>query len=196
MTPFPQRPEGSGADAIEAAMAELYPGVRPLHVGYRDGTLSGSSAYPALGHWHYVTYGLTELAGAGETTVERSGRGFELTLRAPRPVGQQAPPMWPFRVLEQVARFIDDTGTVLADGHRMDLRQPITGDGTDSSLTALLCTTDPELAARQTPNGRVDFLQLVGATADELHRAQQTTTSLIIIELSSGNPLLITDPDR
>ncbi|MGW2857788.1 hypothetical protein ACWDAZ_40260, partial [Streptomyces sp. NPDC001215] len=79
-----QTEEASGWDAIDAALAPFYPGITPFHVGYfppkgfEGGALQGCSAYPAEGHWHYVTYGLSELYTPGEDDdPDWSGWGFD-----------------------------------------------------------------------------------------------------------------------
>jgi hypothetical protein len=47
-------------DAITEAMGRLYPQAQPWHVSYPDEgfALRAASAYPADGHWHFVSYGL------------------------------------------------------------------------------------------------------------------------------------------
>ncbi|MGC3862300.1 suppressor of fused domain protein [Micromonospora chersina] len=194
-----------GWDAIDAALGRLYPGVEPRHVGYVppaafSANLQGCSAYPAAGHWHYVTYGLSELYSPGaEDDPEWSGWGFELTLRVVRGSEAQAPG-WPFTVLNQLANFINTQGVLVEDGHRMDLRQPVTGhphtDGPDTLLTVFAFTVDPELGTIDTPNGKVVFYQAVGVTAEEKSRMQQTSTREVLDQMAGSSPLLITDPAR
>ncbi|MEU5884039.1 suppressor of fused domain protein [Spirillospora sp. NPDC047279] len=189
-----------GWDAITAALDGLYPDVKPRHVGYTPGVhfgsgLQGCSAYEAAGHWHYVTYGLTELWDKESDDPQISGYGFEFTMRVVRAAGDPEPPTWPFNVLEQVAKFVRSQGAVLGDGHRMDTRNSITGDPA-CGLTVLAFTLDPQLPPLATPNGRVEFLQLVGVTAGELARMKETSTAEVLAELASGNPLLVTDPAR
>lgn len=190
-----------GWDAIDAAADRLYPGIKPYHVGYNPGVhfgsgLQGCSAYAADGHWHYITYGLTELWDKDEGTDPAvSGWGFELTMRVIRQSGDGEPPTWPFNLLGQVAKFVRNQDVLVEEGHRMDTRNSITGSP-DSRLTVLAFTADPQLPAIATPNGRVFFLQLVGVTADELAQMKQSSTTEILRELSAGNPLLITYPGR
>lgn len=61
-----QEPAAPGWDAITGVFDTLYPGIEPVHIGYTPGLafgsgLQGCSAYRASDHWHYITYGLTEL---------------------------------------------------------------------------------------------------------------------------------------
>lgn len=184
--------EAPGWDAIEAALRELYPGVEPRHVGYTPGVhfgsgLQGCSAYPTESYWHYVSYGLTELwQKDSDADPQWSGWGFELTMRVRRLPGQDLAPGWPFSLLEHLARFIREQRVLLADGHRVDLRQPLT-EG--SALTAVAFAGDPQLPPMETPNGRVEFLTAVGITAAELAAMHEG-------EWLPPDPLLVTDPTR
>jgi hypothetical protein len=194
-----------GWDAIDAALSTLYPGVEPRHVGYAlpaalSHNLQGCSAYPALGHWHYVTYGLSELYTPGaDDDPAWSGWGFELTLRVARGAETDAPG-WPFAVLNQLANFINAQRVLVEDGHRMDMRQPVTGypqtDGPETVLTVFAFTVDPQLGSIDTPNGRVVFYQAVGITSEEKSRMQESSTRRVLDEMIGSNPLLITDPAR
>jgi hypothetical protein len=197
-----QEPEASGWDAIDAAFDDLYAGVEPVHVGYVPGLgfgsgLQGCSAYRAADHWHYVTYGLTELWDkSDEADPEISGWGYEFTLRAPLRDGEDAPPSWPFNLLEQLAKTTNQGGSVYEPGHRVDLRQPITGEQ-GTNLTALAVARDPQFPDLvDSPNGAFAFLQLIGITADELGRMKDSSTAAVLADLAVGNPLLITNPTR
>jgi hypothetical protein len=197
--------DAPGWDAIDAALRTLYPGVEPRHVGYNppaavSHNLQGCSAYPANGHWHYVTFGLSELYDKDAMAdPEWSGWGFELTMRVAR--GAEALPVgWPFAILNQVANYVNRESAPVADGDRTDLQRAVTGfpdtDGPDTGLTVLAFTVDPQLGTIDTPNGRVTFLQAVGVTAEEKTRMRQSSTAEVIAELARDNPLLVTDPAR
>lgn len=195
-------PEASGWDAIDAVFDEFYGGIEPVHVGYIPGLAAGSglqgcSAYRAADHWHYVTYGLTELWDkSDEADPEISGWGYEFTLRAPVEAGEDKPPQWPFNLLEQLAKTTNQGGSVYEVGHRIDVRRPITGED-DTALTALAITRDTELPELiDSPNGAFALLQVIGITADELARMKDSSTAAVLEELADGNPLLITDPAR
>ncbi|GAA2814169.1 suppressor of fused domain protein [Crossiella cryophila] len=196
-----------GQDAIEAAMARLYPGRTPRRVGYRPGrgepggALAGCAAYPADGHWHYIGYGLSELHQAGpEEDPEFSGWGFELTLRVRRGAESTAPG-WPFDIVQHLARHVNTRLVILEPGHRLDLRRPATGhptlpDAPPTGLTGFALTVDPGLGELVTPNGKVLFLQAVGITPAEQTRIREHGADTVLAELATGNPLLITDPAR
>ncbi|WP_433797091.1 suppressor of fused domain protein [Actinoplanes sp. CA-252034] len=160
-------------DTVTDALSRLYPRAQPWHVSYpAEGfALSAASAYPADGHWHYVSYGLGER------------QGFELTLRVAG-AGEQ-PPQWPFLLLDRVAvlaGLAGEAGEPFEEGQWADLGAAITGyphgDGPPTGLSVVILAADPELGDR--------FLQLVGVTAAEAQAG----------EVDSDDPLLVTDPAR
>lgn len=190
-----------GWDAITDAFAALYPGIEPKHVGYHPGLafgsgLQGCSAYRAADHWHYVTYGLTELwekEGDAEQTL--SGWGYEFTMRVPLQ-DDDTPPNWPFVLLEQLAKTSNQYGALYDVDHRVDVRQPITGQS-DTALTALAIARDPQLPDPiHSVNGSFRLLQIVGVTADELALMKSSSTAEVLEQLATSNALLVTDPSR
>ena len=101
-----------------------------------------------------------------------SGWGFELTFRLRMTPGESTPE-WPFVMINEIAKQVNSGGIRKLDaGGRIDLRAPITGHpnvpgAPATGLTVYALTRDPELGEILTPNGRVEFLQLVGVTAIE-----------------------------
>jgi hypothetical protein len=195
-----------GWDAIDSALQSLYGAAQPQHVGYYppaalSANLQGCSAYAARGHWHYISYGLSELYVPGpDDNPEFSGWGFELTLRVTRGAETDAPG-WPFTMLNELAKYVNKSRVLLAPGLRMDLRAPVTGyphveGAPPTGLTVYAVTEDPELGQIATPNGAVQFLQVVGATAEEKDRMLATSTAAVLTDLARDNPLLITNPAR
>jgi hypothetical protein len=200
--------QAPGWDAIDAALAPIYGGQQPRHVGYHPprgfagGALQGCSAYAGEGHWHYISYGLSELYLPEPDADPRiSGWGFELTMRVPRGA-ELDPPGWPYRMLNELAKYVISAGVGCGPGHRFDLRAPVTGyphvDGApDTGLTVYAVLADPQLGQISTPNGQVTFLQLVGVTAAEKEQMIASSTAAVLAAaLAEGNPLLITDPGR
>src|SRR5579884_4223990 len=97
-----EAPEAPGWDAIDAALRPIYGDREPYHVGtvipYALGgpdPIHGISAYkndaPAS-HWHFVTYGFSELWAKESDDPDVSGFGFELTFRLARKVKDKKPP--------------------------------------------------------------------------------------------------------
>ena len=195
-----------GWQAIDDALARLYGEQVPRHVGYVPPAalshhLQGCSAYRAQTHWHFVTYGLSELYVPGpDDDPAYSGWGFELTMRVPQGEGAHPPP-WPFTMLNELAKHVNTNRVLLQEGDRIDLRAPATGhphvpDAPPTALTVYAIAADPELGAIDTPNGRVAFLQVVGVTAAEKEQMVQSSTAAVLDRMLESNPSLLTDPAR
>lgn len=190
-------PTSPGWNAITGVLERLYPGVVPRHLAPMPGPafgggVQGISAYPNGDHWHLVTYGLTELYAKESEDPDRSGWGFELTIRV-APLTDE-PPQWAFNLLERIAQETRRAGTVFAVGHRLDSRSPIDGDR--SPFTALAFTLDPALGTLQTVNGRFDFIQVIGITANELVEMKASSTESVLARIRATNSHLVTDSAR
>ncbi|MBN3527243.1 suppressor of fused domain protein [Paenibacillus apiarius] len=195
----------TGWDAIDQELSKIYGEQEPKHYGtympYALGgpdPLDGISAYKAdrpNPHWHFVTYGFSELYDKESDNTEDSGYGFELTFRLTRKEEEEEPPAWALNLLQNMGRYVFNSGNVFRAGDYLDANGPICLES-DTQLTALAFVNDPELAAIDTPNGRVQFLQMIGITGDELE-AMQTWNTLGV--LSTGlqyMPYYITDLER
>lgn len=165
-----------GWTAIDAACQRLYPHQVPHQYTSKTAyELESQSPLPAItvwagqqpDHWHYVTYGLSELFDKTSDDPDVSGFGFELTMRAPRAAGEEQPPAWPLRTLQALGGYVLRTRRGFDTGHRADLGGPLV-PGRDTALTALVCVPDPLLGKIAGPFGSLLFLQVIGVTADEL----------------------------
>ena len=71
---------------------------------------------------------------------------------------------------------------------------------TDTKLVGVAFAPDPVLGGIDTPNGRVEFLQMVGITQRELDWLREDPTTQRVEQLidmmRKDNPLLITDLKR
>lgn len=198
--------EAPGWDAIDAALRGLYGDQQPRHVGYNppmalSANLQGCSAFRNRGHWHYISYGLSCLYRPDPADdPQTSGWGFELTMRVPDH-GESDPPGWPFTMINELAKHVNGNAAPVATGHRIDLRAAVTGhpnvpDAPATGLTVFAVTEDVELAAIDTPNGAVSFLQLVGITSAEKELMLAAGTASVLDDLAARDPMLLTDPDR
>jgi hypothetical protein len=191
--------EAPGWDAIDAALRAVHGDAEPVHRGLVPGVafgspLQGVSAYAEADHWHFVTYGLTELFVKESDVTEISGFGYELTIRTPRDNGQQ-PPEWPFGLLANVAAAAR-AGHDFCVGHRLQVGGAITAEP-GSDMEAVAFTSDPSLPGwTLSPHGSFEFYTLVGITPQELSEMQATSTANVLERLAARNPLLITDPQR
>ena len=201
----PEDLEASGWEAIDEALAPLYAGQEPKHYGtllsYELGgpdPLRGISAYKRLKpvpHWHFITYGFTELFEKESENKEVSGWGFELTMRIKAKPDVEEPPVWTLNFLQNLARYVFSTGNVFQSGDYMNANSPIAIEK-NTLIRSMVFTHDPELSSIETPNGRVEFLQVVGITDDEELAVKQWRTLKVLEIFKEHLPLLITDLDR
>jgi len=173
--------DAPGWAAIDDALVRLYPRQVPHQFASQrayepdaDSPLPAIAVYEgkAPDHWHFVTYGLSELFEKTSADPDVSGFGFELTMRTPRGADETVPPTWPLRALQGLGRYVLATGQGLDTGHCADLGGSI-APGIESALTCLACVPDPLLRKIYTPFGSVLFLQVVGVTRDELEAMQR-----------------------
>ena len=195
----------AGWDAIDEQLLKLYGEQEPKHYGalipYALGgpdPLNGISAYTSnapFPHWHMVTYGFSELYDKESDNLEESGYGFELTFRLAKREDEEEPPAWALNLLQNMGRYVFNSGNVFRSGDYLDANGPICL-GADTRLTALAFTPDPELSGMDTPNGRVEFLQMVGITREELEAMQTWNTLGVLQACAEYMPHYITDLDR
>lgn len=194
-----------GWDAINQALNRIYPRQEPKHygtlIGYEFGgkdPLRGISAYKRITpvpHWHFVTYGFSELFAKESDDPELSGYGFELTFRVADPDDSEDPPAWVMNFLQNLARYVFDSGNVFSAGHYLNANGPIASD-TDSAIRAIAFAADPELPAMDTENGRVEFLQVVGLTNEEEFALKRWSTLKVLEVFADYLPLWVTDLER
>lgn len=199
-----------GWDAIASHLKTLYPTQEPMHwgtivswnLGGHD-PLDGISAYqaddPGGGHFHYVTYGLSNLYYDEEAVGgEYSAFGFELTFRL-RPFAKDGkePPTWVCDLFQNLARYVFETQRVFDDLHWIPANGPIRLD-TKTEIVGLAFLTDPALGVIETPHGKVQFLQMVGLTQSEIDaiKSKKKTVAEVLDSLTAQSPLLITDLTR
>lgn len=81
-------------------------------------------------HWHYVSFGLSDLHGDGRVhdvsgPDSPSGFGFELTFRLRKEEGDTAPPTWPAAVMQGLAKYVFQSGKEL-DKSQITISQMLT----------------------------------------------------------------------
>ncbi|MDO5067084.1 MAG: suppressor of fused domain protein [Propionibacteriaceae bacterium] len=203
--------EGSapGWAAIDAACQDLYPDqLEPLHYGsvpfafLQSPGVQGVSAYRVAQpepHWHYVSYGLSDLFGEqdGPDEYGDSGFGFELTFRLADPQAMTAaePPLWPIDLLQNLARYVHSTGNCFGPNHHMDAGGKIALEQ-ETELTALGFVTDPDLRTIETPSGRVQFVQVFGLTGTDLSDVKAWSAESLYKLCDARFPKFITHLDQ
>ncbi|MEO8585447.1 MAG: suppressor of fused domain protein [Acidobacteriota bacterium] len=201
----PADPVMPGWDAINSALQPLYGARQPLHWGtiinYRLGgpdPLDGISAYlreEPVPHWHFISFGFSELYEKESKDLETSGYGFELTFRLKRSRAEATPPPWVLSFLQNLARYVFKTGNTFARGHYMNANGPI-ALGAETAIRAVVFDADPELPPMETPNGHLAFLQVVGVTLDELDAIKAWNGERFLELANERTPLLVTDLAR
>ena len=199
-----EQQEAPGWAAIDAALARLYGRQVPHQfASQRAYEPDAESPLPAIAvyearqpeHWHFVTYGLSELFEKSSRDPEVSGFGFELTMRVPRGADEERPPKWPLQALQGLGRYVLGTGKGLDTGHCADLGGSI-APGMESALTCLACVPDPLLGKITTPFGSLLFLQVVGIHRDELAAMQRLDHEGVVHLLGELDFHAMTDPQR
>ncbi|XP_055639082.1 suppressor of fused homolog [Toxorhynchites rutilus septentrionalis] len=159
-------------------------------------------------HWHYISFGLSDLHGDGRVHLPdtiggmepRSGMGFELTFRLVKSAenAEERPPTWPANLLQALAKYVFQSGNRLCFGDNIPWRRPL--DGKSSSIQHMLIAEDPQMSRTETPFGWVDFLQIVGVTNEELEQASRWNgkglLNLLQNDVITGGSWLITDMTR
>ena len=163
--------------AIDAAFESAYPGVTPRHLGSLiparaifggEECLDGISLFPSSnGYQHLLTYGMSKLYADEEAYGgDFSGWGYEMTMKV-----RAASPdycSWAVNSLRSLARY------TYMSKRWFEPYQFISGQGRplraddETILTSYVTAPDTEVAGIDTVHGRVDFIQLVGITRDEL----------------------------
>lgn len=161
-------------------------------------------------HWHYITFGLSDLHGDGrvhqvdnsnETTECLSGMGFELSFRLIKQTPSSEtdkPPTWPANLLQALARYVFQTGNRFVIGDNVPWRKSL--DNSTSNIQHMLIANDPQLMRTETPFGWVDFCQIVGVTEEELDQASRWNgkgvLNLLKKDPTTGGEWLITNMNR
>ncbi|XP_068238037.1 suppressor of fused homolog [Palaemon carinicauda] len=212
-------PIPAGLEALYAACRKVYPDqANPLQVtalvkywlGGPDPldyiSMYGNPGDEKLGippHWHYVSFGCSDLHGDGRvhevTGPENpSGFGFELTMRLKREPEEKSPPTWPAAIMQALAKYVFQSESTLCVGDHVSWHCPL--DNSESRVQHMLMGEDPELGNVETPNGPVQFVQIVGVTTEEL-RAAQHWNGLGVIDIikrmpGAGGLWMVTDMRR
>ncbi len=191
-------PETSGWDAITQAMLALYPGqTDPIHyapvLSYRMGgndPLDGISIYDGGSYYHFVTYGFSELYEKESQHAAYSGLGFELTLKLKKDGIRKRDKEYKniCGILQTLARMSFEDGDIFSPEEYIYTGQTTGIDADGSSQITGFLTMEDALSTMDTPNGKVQFVQLVGATDAELKALVDgnTTVSALLEKLPDG----------
>ena len=173
--------EAIGWRAIEEEFLRVYPGQNnPKHYGTLiswmlggNDPLDGISIYDGGDYWHFVSFGQTELYEKESDTKEISGYGYELTFKLKKDYyeDEEAEIRNICGILQMIARLTFTKGEIF---------RPF----------EFIYTTVETI---KTPNGTVEFLELIGMTDAEL-KTLSTVESVMEIYKKLGSD--ITDYHR
>lgn len=168
-----------GWDAITEAFEKAYPEqTNPKHYGtlikWRFGgndPLDGISVYDGGDYWHFVTYGLSEIYDKETDDPAVSGYGMEFTLKLKK--GSYDNEEDEIRcicgILQSIARITFQSGELFKEYEYIYSGQTTGMDSRQKSkLTGFITVSDTKVAGIDTPNGRVNFVELIGVTNEEL----------------------------
>lgn len=189
-----------GWNAITKAFEEVYPGQEdPKHYGtlipWRFGgndPLDGISIYDGGDYWHFVTFGLSELYEKESEDEEYSGFGMEFTLRLKKGgyEDEEAEIKGICGILQTIARLTFNSGEIF-DVFEYLYTGQTTGMDTQqkSQITGFITVPDTKVNSIQTPNGKVDFVEFIGATDSELVKLKNKEITVKDLYESLGSDL-------
>ncbi len=159
--------------AIDSALDRIYPTEKDFRFGLSPGP--GETEAPLaevvvyrsskpISHWHYVTYGLTELDQKTSPDPKLSGFGVEYTIRLVDPSEQ--PPAWPINLLRWLARRVWETGFPYDPEHSMNLPDHML-EQVSKGVQGLAFYDDEALRTIDTPSGRITFVNVIPLMAGE-----------------------------
>ena len=170
-----------GWDAIEAEFLRVYPGqTDPKHYGTviswdlgGNDPLDGISIYDGGDHWHFVSFGLTELYEKESENPKYSGFGFELTFKLKKgcydPDNEENELKCVVGILQQVAKITFTNGDIFQNNEYIYTGQTAGIDYEQkSAITGFICISDPTVNTLDTEHGIVEFIELIGMTDAEL----------------------------
>ncbi len=167
-----------GWDSITAVFGELYPGQEdPLHfsclipweLGGPD-PLQGISVYDGGDYYHFVTYGLSDLYEKTGKDPIYSGYGYEFTLKL-RKAGledEMVELCCIAGILQNLAKLTFENGEQFYTDEYIYTGQEVGFDVKQKSRLTGFITALDEAGSIDTPNGKVDFVKLIGVTHAEL----------------------------
>lgn len=194
-----QEIDSRGWDAITKAFEKLYPGQNnPLHYGTLipwqlggNDPLRGISVYDGGDYWHFVSYGLSDLYEKETNDPEWSGYGFEFTLKLKKAglADENAEIKTICGIFQALARLTFQNGEIFQPNEYIYTGQTEGMDNRQQSKLTGFITALDEAGEIVTPNGRVQFVKLIGATDAELKALYNKETTVPKIAEMIGSDL-------
>lgn len=171
--------DARGWDAITSECEKVYPDQKnPKHYGtlisWKFGgndPLDGISIYDGGDYWHFVTYGLSELYEKESDNNDVSGFGMEFTFKLKKDnyEDEEAEIKGICGILQAIARITFSQGEIF-NAYEYIYTGQTQGIDTkmQSNITGFITIPDENLKSISTPNGKVDFIEFIGVTNEEL----------------------------
>lgn len=167
-----------GVKAIEEAFLKVYPKDASKHYGVLVPWMLGGpdpldsvSIYDGGDCWHFVTFGLTELHEKESEDEEFSGYGMEFTMRLKKGCyeDEEAELRCAINNFQSIAKLTFQSGELFLPWEYIYTGQKNGIDARHASkLTGFITVPDTRVPAIDTPNGKVEFVEFIGATDAEL----------------------------
>lgn len=178
-----------GFDAITNECERVYPEQKnPKHYGTLIGwnfggndPLDGISVYDGGDYFHFVTYGLSELYEKESENKEISGYGMEFTFKLKKDNCDEsdAEIKCICGILQSIARITFTKGELF---HAYEYLYTGQKEGIDtkmkSKITGFITIPDLEFNTIDTLNGKVDFVEFIGVTDNELQAIKNKQISV------------------
>ncbi len=172
-----------GWDAITELCDKVYPNQKnPRHYGTLiswqfggNDPLQGISVYDGGDYWHFITYGLSELYEKESDIKDISGYGMEFTFKLKKEnyENEENEIKCVCGILQSIARITFTKGELFNTYEYLYTGQT---EGIDcnrkSNITGFITVPDNKFHEINTPNGKVCFVEFVGATDNELKAIQ------------------------
>lgn len=172
-----------GWDAITELCDKVYPNQKnPKHYGTLiswqfggNDPLQGISVYDGGDYWHFITYGLSELYEKESDIKDISGYGMEFTFKLKKDnyENEENEIKCICGILQSIARITFTKGELFNVYENLYTGQT---QGIDcnrkSNITGFITVPDDKFHEIDTPNGKVYFVEFVGATDSELKAIQ------------------------
>ena len=173
-----------GWDAITNLCNKIYPNQEnPKHYGTLiswklggNDPLKGISIYDSGDYWHFITYGLSELYEKESAIKDVNGYGMELTFKLKKDnyENEENEIKCICGILQSIARITFTKGEVFNSYEYLYTGQT---EGIDynrkSNITGFITVPDDKFHEINTQNGKVNFVEFIGVTDNELKAIQK-----------------------
>lgn len=174
----------NGWDAITNLCDRIYSNQEnPKHYGTLiswelggNDPLEGISIYDGGDYWHFITYGLSELYEKESDIKDVSGYGMEFTFKLKKDnyENEENEIKCICGILQSIARITFTKGEVFNSYEYLYTGQT---EGIDynrkSNITGFITVPDDKFHEINTQNGKVNFVEFIGVTDNELKAIQK-----------------------